>query len=52
MTCVSKAEQIAKGLTYECFGNCSSSGFRRNSNNACEGLIKKISVLRFFKNLF
>lgn len=42
MTCqsLSKEQQIAKNLTYECLGNCSSSGFGRNSNNACEGLIE------------
>lgn len=39
MTCVSlsKENQKATGLTYHCEGNCSSAGFTKNSNGACEG---------------
>ena len=50
MTCQSltKNQQIASNLTYECVGNCSSSGFTRNQNGACQGKIKtKYIMLKF-----
>ena len=42
MTCQSltKGQQIASNITYECVGNCSSSGFTRNQNGACQGKLK------------
>ena len=42
MTCQSltKSQQIATNLTYECVGNCSSTGFTRNQNKACQGKFK------------
>ena len=50
MTCQSltKNQQIASNLTYECVGNCSSSGFTRNQNGACQGKIKTKHIMLKF----
>jgi hypothetical protein len=52
MTCqsLSKDQQEAKNLTYECTGNCSSSGFTRNTNQACQGKFKFKILVHFKKN--